>query len=148
MSRKVVFLSLLVLVAVVVLAGCLPRGRADLPNVPAGPAVVDEAQGGAEQVAVPGRSGELRARLAPPEGAYRLPLPAPVAVTLNEAPVYSGPGLQYAPLAVLEAGARMKLIGRTAGNGWYAVAGPGAPGWLSAEHVVVEGVAGLANVLE
>ena len=60
MSRKVVFLSLLVLVAVVVLAGCLPRGRADLPNVPAGPAVVDEAQGGAEQVAVPGSSGELR----------------------------------------------------------------------------------------
>ncbi len=146
MSRKVVFVSVLLLV--VVLAGCLPRGRADLPNVPASAVDSGEAQLVAAPAAAPGSAGDARARLAPPEQAYRLPVPAPVAVTLDAVPVYSGPGVQYAPLAVLEAGARMKLIGRAAGNGWYAVAGAEAPGWLSAEHVVVDGVPGLANVLE
>lgn len=144
MSGKVVLLSLLVLV--VLLAGCLPRGRADLPNVPASVVGADETETFAA-AAVPESASAPRARLAPPEQAYRLPVPAPVAVTLQAAPVYAGPGFAYAPLRVLDAGARARLLGRTAGNGWYAVAGPQALGWVSAEHVVLDGVAGLADVL-
>jgi hypothetical protein len=133
MSRRILFLAVML---VAVLAGCLPRGRALLPNVPTrAPAAPVEA-------AVP-RTAALP---------FDLRSPMPVLTALDALPAYAGPGRDFEALHVLQVGQRAGIVGRNLDNTWLALAGPGdengAPAWVAAENVVVEGDVDLVAILE
>lgn len=79
----------------------------------------------------------------PTPTATATPLPPQAVVSVLRLLVRSGPGQQYAPIAVVQSGQAFDVIGRSADDRWWQVCclADGARGWVSQSRVVVAGPA-------